>query len=129
MNIEEFCSVHSVDREIEHIDSFISNWALQAQVDEFLAMPVMEGVLIGDWLSGKRIADIDFTELDQNIPVAAKDGFAHLMQEKANSVDEIRDLIIRKFRGSEKSLIGLIKKFRGRSARISLWQRREEWHA
>jgi len=113
MIIEEFCSVHADGRKIEHIDSLMSDWALHAQIEEFLAVPVMEGVLLGDWLSGKRIADIDVAELDRKVPDAAREGFASLTGDKVDSVEKIRELIIDKYRGSEASLRGLMNKIQG----------------
>lgn len=103
MTINEFIKKHG-DRS-ENINTVLKKWAFKKEIDDFLGTPIMGGYLVGDLLIGDGLPDAISSDL--------KEGFSELMKEKADSYEEIRNIIIQKDDISIKSILGLKNKIQG----------------
>lgn len=112
MRIDDFCTKYAADK-VRPIRKVVDGWMLRARLDDVLGTPIASGVLIGDLLCGGRLADVDFDDLRERIPVPAQEAFASLMGEKADTVEAVRALILEKYANGEHSLMGLLNKVQG----------------
>lgn len=113
MIIEDFQRLYGTNTKTTSIDDLVDSWTVRSRVDEVLSTPIMGSVLLADWLSGKRIADIDYETLEERVPSEVREAFADLMGERADTAEKVRDLLIEKYRGGDASLMGLLNKIQG----------------
>lgn len=104
MNIQDFCSRFSSVSVIP-AEQICDQWEKEKQIDDFLGMEVFAGNVVADLLIGDGI-------LDQISP-QLRDGFAQLMKEKADSYDEIRQILLYKIGKGDASLLGIVNKIKG----------------
>ncbi len=103
MNIQAFMNKHTTKP--QPIEKLVKKWVCEKRVTDFLNTSVMEGVLVVDLFCCEGLLD--------QLPSEVQDGFAELMQEKADTPLEIKRLIIERFEKSEESINGLINKIQG----------------
>lgn len=82
-----------------------TRWMLEKDVSDFLGMQITGGVILADALIGDGMRDHISPEL--------LEGFRALMGEKADTADEIRDILVEKLMLGDASVLGLINKIKG----------------
>lgn len=101
--IEEFCSSHDTGK--QNADNIFRQWVHEKEVDSFLTTPVTGGVLVGDLLCGDGLED----QVSPELLEACSD----LMKEKADSFDEVRQILLEKLENGDASVRGWISKIQG----------------
>jgi hypothetical protein len=103
MTIEEFCQTHSAPT--HSIKAITDSWVVEKQIDGFLETTITGGVTIGDYLCGQEFVD--------SVPNQVRSGFEELMEKKADSLAEVRQLLYDKWQQGEPHLRGLLNKIQG----------------
>lgn len=104
MSINKFVTKYKTSSKTS-IDKICNKWRAEKVASDFLGTEIMAGVLIGDAIIGGDILD----HLSLNVKMA----FSELMKGKADSITEIKSLIIEKYQISPKSVEGLLNKVQG----------------
>jgi hypothetical protein len=104
MNIDDFCALHG-GGERKRIDSLVARWISERELDSMLQTQVSAGVILGDLLVGDGLLDQVSPELRQ--------AFADLMGEKADSYNEVRQILLEKLENGDSSVFGLVNKIKG----------------
>ena len=103
MTILEF--IEEYGKDIRPAEEIFRQWALEEKIDDFLGTQVMGGVIIADlWKDGQLI---------DSVPEEVRAGFEVLMKEKADTIHEIKALLLQNAKEGEKNLEGLLNKIQG----------------
>lgn len=102
MNIKEFSKKY--EKQLSETSPF-KRWEAEKSVDDYLGTTVYAGVTIGDLLHNGSLRD----KIDSDTFKA----FNELMNDKADSFEEIRSLIIEKSTRGDSSVAGLLSKIQG----------------
>jgi len=103
MKIEEFSSLFGPD--IQSSEQIFERWDKEKRVDELLNTSIAPGVVLYDVLHGDQALDQIKPEL--------KEAFQALMKDKADTYEEIRELIYEKIELGDSSIQGMINKIVG----------------
>ena len=104
MNIQDFHSRFSRDT-LTPAEQVCDHWEKEKQVDDFLGTEVFAGAVVADLLTGDGMLDQISTQL--------REGFSQLMGSKADSYNEIRQILLDKISGGDASVLGLVNKIKG----------------
>ena len=102
--ISEFYDRYS-DGPTQSFRTICARWDIEEELGNLLQTAVGAGVLLGDLLVGDGLNDQISPEL--------LDGFAELMGQKADSYDEIRNILLDKLQDGNSAVFGLINKIKG----------------
>ena len=80
-------------------------WNKEEELENLLQTAVGEGVVLSDLLVGDGLND--------QISPGLLDGFAELMGQKADSYDEVRNILFDKLQDGDSAVFGLINKIKG----------------
>ncbi len=103
MNIKKFHKKYS--NNTASAKNLFKKWAIEKQVDDFLGTSIFGGIMIGDLLIDDGLND--------RLSPDVYNAFSNLMGDKANTFDEIRNIIVEKSLKGEASLDGLLNKIQG----------------
>jgi len=104
MTMAEFYDRYS-DGTTQSFKSICYGWDKEEELDNLLQSSVGSGVVLGDLLVGDGLNDQISPEL--------LDGFAELMGQKADSYDEVRNILLDKLQDGDSAVFGLINKIKG----------------
>ncbi len=104
MSISEFMKKHKSSDKTPFVER-IKKWEIEKDVNDFLGTTIMAGVTLGDIILDGSLRD----KIDPDV----FESFSSLMNEKADSFEEIRDLIVEKYEISGASVGGLLNKIQG----------------
>lgn len=102
MDIETFCKLYGQQR--KSIDEVLGQWRVE-QVDGFLDNLIASGILFSDLAIGDGLRDQISPEL--------LEGFANLMHGKADSYNQVREILLEKLALGDASVLGLVNKIKG----------------
>jgi len=102
MDIKTFCEQYGKPR--KPIDDVLGQWRVE-QVDSFLDNLIAGGVLLSDLAVGDGLRD-------QISPELLK-GFERLMHDKADTYNEVREILHEKLALGDRSVLGLVNKIKG----------------
>ncbi len=103
MDIKKFNQKYN--KSLKSSKEIFKKWNIEREVDDFLGTSVFTGVMIIDLLTGDGLKD--------RLSPDVYDAFQKLMGEKANTFEEIRELIVEKSLNGEASIGGLLNKIQG----------------
>jgi len=104
MTIAEFYDRYS-DGPTQNFRAICDRWDKEEELDNLLQTAVGAGVVLGDLLVGDGLNDQISSEL--------LNGFAELMGQKADSYDEVRNILLDKLQDGGRAVFGLINKIKG----------------
>ncbi|MDE0724615.1 MAG: hypothetical protein OSB62_07960 [Alphaproteobacteria bacterium] len=87
------------------IKNIANRWNVEKEVDNFLSYSVAGGITTFDLLHGDGLTDQISPELLY--------GFSELMKDKANSYNEVREILTAKLMLGDESIFGLVNKIKG----------------
>src|SRR5215510_4662 len=87
------------------IKEIVDRWVLEKQVHDLLGMQLAGGTILADHLAGGELAD--------SLPQSVRIAFEGLMKEKADSLYEVKSLLLKKVKLGQQSLEGLKNKIQG----------------
>lgn len=85
--------------------TLFARWMLEKDISDFLGMQITGGVILADALIGDGMRDHISPEL--------LSAFHSLMGAKAETADQVRDLLLEKLSSGDASVLGLINKIKG----------------
>jgi len=89
----------------QNFRTICDRWDKEEELDNLLQTAVGAGAVLGDLLVGDGLNDQISPEL--------LDGFAELMGQKADSFDEVRNILLDKLQDGDSAVFGLINKIKG----------------
>ena len=103
MTIAEFVTTYGSSS--QPIKSIAEKWFLEKKIDDFLGTPLRGGLVIADYWVNDQLVDA--------LPPDVRSGFEELMKERADTIFEIKKILIEKASLGEKHLLGLMNKIQG----------------
>lgn len=104
VTIHEFARKHNQHRP-EPIEQVANRWERQAQLDQLLGSTVVGGITLGDLMVGDGLRDQVSPEL--------LGAFHELMGEKAESYDQVRQILLDRLEDGPASVLGMVNKIKG----------------
>ncbi|MBI2486456.1 MAG: hypothetical protein HYW01_05775 [Deltaproteobacteria bacterium] len=104
MTIKEFYDIYS-SSQTQSIRTICGRWEKEEQLDKLLQTPITTSVVLGDLMAGDGLNDQISSDL--------LDGFSKLMENKADSYDEVRSILLSKLHDGDSSVFGMINKIKG----------------
>lgn len=104
VTMDEFRQRHR-DATVRPMEQLATRWERQAQLDQLLGTSVAGGVTLGDLMIGDGLRDQVSPDLFQ--------AFHALMGEKAQSYDQVRQILLDRMEDGPASVFGMINKIKG----------------
>lgn len=104
LTVAEFYKIYAHSK-MRSIKDIANRWNVEKEVDNFLSYSVAGGITTFDLLRGDGLTDQISPEL--------LNAFSELMKDKANSYNEVRDILTEKLMLGDESVFGLVNKIKG----------------